>query len=77
MYLKELDNILGSPLQGTKPGTPEISRVVADSREITAGTVFVAVQGTVIDGHDFIRQAMEKGCLAVVAEHFLKNSRIS
>ena len=42
--------------------------VTADSRLVTPDAVFVAVPGGTFDGHDFIRQAMEKGALAIIGE---------
>jgi UDP-N-acetylmuramoyl-L-alanyl-D-glutamate--2,6-diaminopimelate ligase len=39
-----------------------------DSRQVTKGDVFVAIKGTVVDGHEFIDTAIEKGAIAVVCE---------
>ena len=39
-----------------------------DSRKLTAGQLFVALQGT-RDGHDFIPLALEKGAAAVLCTH--------
>ena len=46
----------------------EVAGVTADSRQVVPGTVFVAVRGAVRDGHNYIEQAVIKGCGAVVAE---------
>jgi UDP-N-acetylmuramoyl-L-alanyl-D-glutamate--2,6-diaminopimelate ligase len=40
-----------------------------DSRKIKKGDLFVAIPGTQFDGHMFIEKAIEKGAVAVVAEH--------
>jgi UDP-N-acetylmuramoyl-tripeptide--D-alanyl-D-alanine ligase len=37
-----------------------------DSRTIEPGELFFAVKGERMDGHDFVRQALEKGALAAV-----------
>lgn len=37
-----------------------------DSRTIRPGELFFAVQGETMDGHDFVRQALEKGAVAAV-----------
>src|SRR5438309_2555244 len=37
-----------------------------DSRTIKPGEVFFAVRGDKFDGHDFLRQAFEKGAIAAV-----------
>jgi UDP-N-acetylmuramoyl-L-alanyl-D-glutamate--2,6-diaminopimelate ligase len=40
--------------------------ICVDSRKVKAGDVFVAVRGTVYDGHDFIDQALDKGAKYIV-----------
>ncbi len=45
-----------------------ISNVQFDSREVKEGDMFVAVKGTVSDGHQFITVAIEKGASAIVCE---------
>ena len=42
--------------------------VSADSRNISPGMIFVAIKGTVVDGHDYIDAAIKAGAIAVVAE---------
>lgn len=39
-----------------------------DSRKVQAGSVFIAVRGTLADGHDFIEKAIGQGAVAVVCE---------
>lgn len=46
----------------------EISRITSDSREVSDGVLFVALKGTVTDGHTFITQAIEKGAKAILCE---------
>ena len=43
-------------------------RVSADSRQVTVGDVFVAVPGTQVDGHDYIRQAIKQGAAFIVSQ---------
>ncbi|NOY38110.1 MAG: UDP-N-acetylmuramoyl-L-alanyl-D-glutamate--2,6-diaminopimelate ligase [Chlorobi bacterium] len=45
------------------------SRVVADSRQVQKGDIFVAVRGTRADGHKYISQVMDKGAEGVVCEY--------
>ena len=45
-----------------------IDALVSDSRKAVAGTLFVAVKGTRVDGHSFLNQVVEQGCRAVVVE---------
>ncbi len=39
-----------------------------DSREVSAGSVFVAVKGSLSDGHLFVEKAIEQGAIALVVE---------
>lgn len=45
-----------------------VSNVTQDSREVCPGWMFVAVKGTVSDGHDYIGRAVEAGASVVVCE---------
>ncbi|MGD1879386.1 MAG: UDP-N-acetylmuramoyl-L-alanyl-D-glutamate--2,6-diaminopimelate ligase [Kiloniellaceae bacterium] len=45
----------------------EISGLTADSRRVSAGTLFAALPGSRADGRDFIPQAIEQGAAAVLA----------
>lgn len=47
-----------------------VDSLVFDSRKAKAGAVFVAVKGTVADGHVFIPQVISAGCQCVVCEEF-------
>ena len=46
----------------------EITGVNIDSRKIAAGHLFVAIKGTVTDGHQYIDKAIELGAAAVLCE---------
>ena len=46
----------------------EITGVKIDSRQVSAGSLFVAVKGTQVDGHQFISKAVEQGAAAVLCE---------
>jgi UDP-N-acetylmuramoyl-L-alanyl-D-glutamate--2,6-diaminopimelate ligase len=39
-----------------------------DSRKVMEGSAFIAVKGTLVDGHEFIGKAIEQGAAAVVCE---------
>ena len=42
--------------------------VTADSRQVTAGSIFVAIRGAKADGRRFIGAAVERGAVAVVSD---------
>jgi UDP-N-acetylmuramoyl-L-alanyl-D-glutamate--2,6-diaminopimelate ligase len=46
----------------------EISAVVFDSRKVVPGSLFVAVKGTQVNGHDYIEKAIKDGAIAVICE---------
>lgn len=47
---------------------PVVSSIVDDSRRVTPGCLFVAIQGDRVDGHQFVQQAVADGAVAVVTE---------
>lgn len=47
----------------------EIKNLQTDSRLVTPGTCFIAIKGTLSDGHSFIEDAIAKGAVAIVVEH--------
>ncbi len=49
------------------PAVP-ITGVAIDSRAVRPGNLFVAMQGRVSDGHDYIEKAIQNGAAAVVGE---------
>ena len=46
----------------------EIGKLSFDSRTVEQGTLFFAVRGTQVDGHNYIGKAIEKGAVAIVCE---------
>lgn len=76
--MKYLSDILtGLPfteLQGA--ADVEISAVVFDSRKVVPGSLFVAVKGTQVDGHDYIEKAIKDGAVAVICEELPGHSAV-
>ncbi|WNI35201.1 UDP-N-acetylmuramoyl-L-alanyl-D-glutamate--2,6-diaminopimelate ligase [Chryseobacterium sp. SG20098] len=48
----------------------EVTELVIDSRKVTENSLYIAMRGTVVDGHSFIASAIEKGAAAIVCEEF-------
>jgi len=46
----------------------DIVDLTMDSRTVVSGSLFVALRGEVVNGHDYITKAIEKGAAAVVCE---------
>ena len=56
------------PAQG-ETAIADVTGIAYDSRDVVPGHVFVALKGLQTDGSLFVRQAVERGAAAVVAEH--------
>lgn len=65
--LSELVRVLPSLLEWTG-GDREIRAIVADSRQVGPGDLFVAIPGVSVDGHRYIPDALARGAVAVVGE---------
>lgn len=46
----------------------EIQKITSDSRKVSAGDLFVAIKGTLTDGHNYIEQAISQGAVAILCE---------
>jgi UDP-N-acetylmuramoyl-L-alanyl-D-glutamate--2,6-diaminopimelate ligase len=53
----------------------DISFITMDSRQLRKGALFIAVNGSRVDGHNFIDQAVNSGAAAVICEHFPETLR--
>jgi UDP-N-acetylmuramoyl-L-alanyl-D-glutamate--2,6-diaminopimelate ligase len=53
---------------GNPPATVPLTGISLDSRTVGPGSVFVAVPGSRLDGHDFVADAAARGAAAVIAE---------
>jgi UDP-N-acetylmuramoyl-L-alanyl-D-glutamate--2,6-diaminopimelate ligase len=47
-----------------------VHKIDFDSRNIVANDVFVAIRGTISDGHDYIGKAINLGAVAIICEAF-------
>lgn len=61
LYKTKLQSVQGST-------NVEVRDVCIDSRKTGPGAAFVAVKGTVTDGHEFIDIAVQNGAIAIVCE---------
>lgn len=61
---------IATAVEGTLTGADRaamVTHVTVDSREVVPGSLFVAIAGEQVDGHDFAAQAAANGALAVLA----------
>ena len=67
MRLEELlAEIKGAKVSGSEEA--DIGALCYDSRKAAPGSLFIAVRGNSVDGHDFVEKAEEQGVTAVLAE---------
>ncbi|GGK20858.1 UDP-N-acetylmuramoyl-L-alanyl-D-glutamate--2,6-diaminopimelate ligase [Yeosuana aromativorans] len=66
LYKVTINAVVGSTSVG-------INAIQFDSRRIESNDVFVAIKGSVVDGHDFIDQVIEKGVVAIICETLPSN----
>jgi UDP-N-acetylmuramoyl-tripeptide--D-alanyl-D-alanine ligase len=59
-------DIVGAATGGSVVGMAGVTSVVTDSREASAGSLFVALSGDHHDGHDFIADAVGRGAAVLV-----------
>ncbi|MDQ1011337.1 UDP-N-acetylmuramoyl-tripeptide--D-alanyl-D-alanine ligase [Streptomyces sp. V4I23] len=68
LSLAEIAEIVGGQTYDIPdPAVQVTGPVVRDSREIEPGSLFVAFVGERVDGHDYARQAVDAGAVAVLA----------
>lgn len=56
------------PVQVAGDTSVEVSNLCIDSRNVSGGTMFIAIKGTSVDGHQYIDKAISQGAVAIVCE---------
>jgi UDP-N-acetylmuramoyl-L-alanyl-D-glutamate--2,6-diaminopimelate ligase len=70
--VRVLADLVGGSVAG--PGDdPVIEEVTHDSRRSRQGSLYVAVRGEHVDGHDFVAQAVAAGASAICVDHPLSS----
>ena len=64
--LREL--IRGTSMVVRGPDTVEVTTIAIDSKQVTAGSLFVAIKGITRDGHDYLVEAIARGASVLVVE---------
>jgi len=59
------------------PQDVPVTGVSQDSRQVSAGDLFLAWKGVDHDAHDYVAPAVEAGAVAAVVEHFLPELAVS
>ena len=72
-YLSEL----AKRMKGTLVGSDcLVISIVTDNREVSPGSLFVAIKGERIDGHSFVPDAIELGAVGSLVEHTVSGNYI-
>jgi len=64
IYAKALKPLLTSPFDSA--ADPCVDQIANNSSKVTPGTLFAAIKGAKADGHGFLRDAVQKGAVALV-----------
>lgn len=63
------DLLYGISLERVEGSTSAtVTSIAFDSRKVSEGTMFIAIRGVQVDGHDFIDRAIEDGASVIVVE---------
>ncbi|HSK26458.1 MAG TPA: UDP-N-acetylmuramoyl-tripeptide--D-alanyl-D-alanine ligase [Jiangellales bacterium] len=68
LTLAEVASATGGSLDAADPAAVVSGEVVVDSRQAGPGSLFVAVHGEQVDGHDFAGQAVGAGAVAALVD---------
>ncbi len=66
LYKVRIDELIGNT-------NIAITNIVFDSRQVNKDSLFVAVRGTAVDGHEYIEKAIESGAKAIICEDVPEN----
>jgi len=59
-----IEGLTGNKIDNAQP----VTHVVIDSRQVKAGSLFVALPGQNTDGHQFVEQAFEQGAIVAITD---------
>lgn len=68
LSLTQLAACVGGQVQGTT--SQQISNLVIDARQVSSGSLFAALVGERVDGHNFLEQAQQNNATAALVEHW-------
>jgi len=67
LTLEEISAAINAATLNLDSNLKVTGKVVIDSRKVSQGDLFVAINGEKVDGHDFCHEAIKKGAIAVVS----------
>ena len=75
--MKTLKEILAdiNILEQYGPRVLDLSNIAFDSRQVRVNSMFAALVGTQVDGHEFIEKAIQNGAIAILCQELPENKR--
>ena len=70
-------NVFGSQAIFLNAKNIFITAVEHDTRRIKEGSLYVAIKGENLDGHDFVKEAEQKGAVACMVDHKIDDIKIA
>ncbi|AIF43847.1 UDP-N-acetylmuramoyl-L-alanyl-D-glutamate--2,6-diaminopimelate ligase [Virgibacillus sp. SK37] len=74
MKLKELLDIIPFYQKTQSVEDIEINNIEMDSRKVEDGNLFICISGFTVDGHDYVKEAVENGAIAIIAEREIQTT---
>ncbi|AXI08994.1 UDP-N-acetylmuramoyl-L-alanyl-D-glutamate--2,6-diaminopimelate ligase [Oceanobacillus zhaokaii] len=68
MKLKELLSSLSFYNRNSLIEDVEITNIAIDSREVKQGSLFICIAGFTVNGHQYVKEAVNNGAVAIIAE---------
>ncbi|MBT1175749.1 UDP-N-acetylmuramoyl-tripeptide--D-alanyl-D-alanine ligase [Bifidobacterium sp. LC6] len=69
MSVEEIAKAVGGSLIAGETQSSTATNTVSDSRQAGEGSVFVAIKGERVDGHDFVAKVAQQGAVAAIVDH--------
>ena len=73
MSVEEIAKAVDGRLIGDAGSESRATNTVSDSRQAGPGSVFVAIRGERVDGHDFVAKTAEQGATVAIVDHEVKS----
>jgi UDP-N-acetylmuramoyl-L-alanyl-D-glutamate--2,6-diaminopimelate ligase len=66
MRIAELTHGMAMTMRGSDPGS--VAKIVIDSKKVFPASLFIAINGIALDGHDYLEEAARRGASVLVVE---------
>lgn len=76
LFMKLTEILSGIPFYETASSVTDIdiNAIEIDSRKVKSGSLFVCINGFTVDGHSYVKQAIDNGAVAIVTEKKVASS---